>query len=80
MYIGKIDKQIYSCITPYIDTGLVIKAIPPFSNHLFVVLRICTNSENGQFSNSIISGWKISKKRLQNYLKHKEVLYRKKAP
>lgn len=45
--------------------------------HIFIVLRICTDTYNGEFANSIISGWKISEKRLQSYLRNKKILYTK---
>ena len=45
--------------------------------NIFIVLRICTDTYNGEFANSIISGWKISEKRLQSYLRNKKILYTK---
>lgn len=124
MYVGKIDKTIYECITPdiateyviitqkqldhiadhhpeaynetlielrttledpeyiikdasHINTGLVIRKLPLSENHAFIVLRVCTDTENGRLSNSIISAWKISQKRLDNYLRNKIILYKK---
>lgn len=68
-YIFKDDK--------HINTGLVVKAIQTKNTYLYIVLRICTNSINDTLANSIISGWKISEKRLKNYLKHKTILYKK---
>ena len=68
-YIIKDDK--------HIDTGLVIKSIPYGNEHLYIVLKICTDSQNGKLANSIISGWKISEARLRNYLRNKTVLYKK---
>ena len=68
-YIIKDDK--------HIDTGLVIKSIPYGNEHLHIVLKICTDSQNGKLANSIISGWKISEARLRNYLRNKTVLYKK---
>lgn len=62
------------------NTGLVIKKIESSKKpdqHTFIVLKICTDSQNGQLANSIISGWKISDKRLQSYLRNKQVLYKK---
>ena len=61
------------------DTGLVIKEIHSshFSGMTIIVLKICTNTLNGVFANSILSGWKISKKRLQSYLRNKTILYKK---
>ncbi|MCR4566948.1 MAG: hypothetical protein K5769_02785 [Pseudobutyrivibrio sp.] len=62
------------------DTGIVVRKIESsLSNgvHSFIVLKICTDSKNGVFANSVISGWKISDKRLQSYLRNKGVLYKK---
>ena len=61
------------------NTGLVIKRIAlaqGAAEHAFIVLRICTDSENGKLANSIISGWKISDKRLERYLRSHELLYK----
>lgn len=63
------------------NTGLVIREITsgsPSKQHTFIVLRICTNSNNGKLANSVISGWKISESRLQSYLRNKPVLYKRK--
>jgi len=60
------------------DTGLVIKELSSEKDkHLFVVLRVCTNTQGGRFSNSIISGWKINNKRLARYLRNDALLYKK---
>lgn len=61
------------------DTGLVIRKLTSDKtqqNHTFIVLRICSDTKNGILSNSIISGWKISDKRLQSYLRNKTILYK----
>lgn len=73
-YIFKDDK--------HNNTGLVVRRIESTlepSLYSFLVLKICTDSENGKYANSIISGWKISNKRLQSYLRNKKLLYRKKS-
>ena len=125
MYITKLDKNIYRCITESIatedviitdeqldhiynhhpdaykqvlaelsgtiinpdiilkdnkhnNTGLVIKELNNEPNkHSFVVLRICTDTKGGTLSNSIISGWRINKLRLERYLKNGVILYKK---
>jgi hypothetical protein len=59
------------------DTGLVVKAIYTGETYLYIVLKVCTNSEGGKLANSVISGWKISKSRLNNYLRNKTILYKK---
>ncbi len=59
------------------DTGLVVKAIKTGDTYLYIVLKICTNSKGGKLANSVISGWKISESRLNNYLRNKTILYKK---
>ena len=56
-------------------TGLVIKRIEIESGILQVVLRLCTSEDEQGYKNSIISCWELSEKRLQNYLRNKEILY-----
>ena len=119
--IGKIDREIYKCITEDITTeevvitenqmqhmkarrpdaydkilnniqeaiqfpdyiirdkhaytGLVIKKLKIDDGFLQIVLRICTSEDAQGYRNSIISCWEISEKRLQNYLRNKEILY-----
>lgn len=59
------------------DTGLVIKRISIGDTYLHIVLKVCADSSNNKLANSVISGWKISEKRLQNYLRNKVILYKK---
>lgn len=59
------------------NTGLVVKRLSAGDESLYIVLRICTDSEGGTLANSVISGWKISAKRLENYVRNKTVLYKK---
>lgn len=59
----------------HIATGLVIKAINSREN-VFIVLRIVTESDDNNLANYVVSGWKISKKRLKSYLKNKELIYK----
>ena len=58
------------------NTGLIIKKIESNDN-LQMVLRICTSKDMKGYKNSIISSWRISEKRLQNYLRNKRILYKK---
>ncbi len=61
------------------DTGLIVKELPTIGTnkrHSFIVLKVCTNTKNGELANSIISGWKISEKRLHSYLRNKHILYK----
>ena len=59
------------------DTGLVIKSILTKKAYIFIVLRVCTNSNKGRLANSVISAWEISESRLINYLRNKTLLYKK---
>ena len=56
-------------------TGLVVKRIETPNGILQVVLRLCTSEGEQGYKNSIISCWELSEKRLQNYLRNKEILY-----
>lgn len=58
------------------NTGLVIKQIMSCKKHLLLVLRICTSCNKG-YKNSIITSWEISGARLNNYLKNKQILYKR---
>lgn len=59
------------------NTGLVIKRMDTENGHTQMVLRICTSEDAPGYKNSIISSWEISEKRLQNYLRNKQILYKK---
>lgn len=60
------------------NTGLIIKNIVNQDVNLQLVLRVCTSKDPVGYKNSIISCWSISDKRLQNYLRNKPILYKKK--
>ena len=59
-------------------TGLIIKRIQTEEGFLQIVLRLCTSGDEHGYKNSVISCWKISERRLQNYLRNKEILYSRK--
>lgn len=59
------------------NTGLVIKRILATDESRLLVLRICTAEEKVGYKNSIITCWKITEKRLGNYLRNKEIIYKK---
>ena len=42
-----------------------------------LVLKIATSSDKNGYKNSVISGWKITEKRLKNYLRNKKLIYKK---
>ena len=74
---GALENPDYIIEDKHKNTGLVIKRIKTESEFLQVVLRICTSVDTDGYKNSIIFCWKISEKRLQNYLRNKHVLYKK---
>ncbi len=59
------------------NSALLIINLPDSDEYVQIVLRLCTSEEEPDFKNSIISCWKISHKRLQNYLRNKTYLYKK---
>ena len=59
------------------NTGLVIGEIEAEEEYMQIVLRVCTLGDDPEYKNSVISCWKISERRLRNYLRNKRVLYKK---
>ncbi|EET58471.1 hypothetical protein BRYFOR_09555 [Marvinbryantia formatexigens DSM 14469] len=59
------------------DTGLIIKKITYKESYILLVLKMRTGKEKREYKNSIITGWKISEARLKNYLRNKEVIYKR---
>ena len=59
------------------NTGLVIKKIPNDEESSLLVLKIITSDDNKNYKNSVITSWKITEKRLNNYLRNKEIIYKK---
>ncbi|MCI8878441.1 MAG: hypothetical protein HFF78_05670 [Oscillospiraceae bacterium] len=58
------------------NTGLILKAVSENGIRLQMVLRIHTSADSPGFKNSIISAWKISESRWNNYLRNKKILYK----
>lgn len=58
------------------NTGLVLKAFQVDGLRIQMVLRIHTSTDSPGFKNSIISAWKISESRWNNYLRNKKILYK----
>lgn len=46
-------------------------------NNILLAVRICTSEDKRGYKNSVITSWKIAEKRLENYLRNKEVIYKK---
>lgn len=57
-------------------TGLILKRIDGNGLRMQMVLRIHTSADSPNFKNSIISAWKISESRWNNYLRNKKILYK----
>lgn len=57
------------------DTGLICRQLHSGDGSLLLVLRICTDSDSDVLTNSVISGWQISRKRLERYLRTGTILY-----
>lgn len=59
------------------NTGIVIKRVLRDKNNILLAVRICTSEDKQGYKNSVITSWKIAEKRLENYLRNKEVIYKK---
>lgn len=59
------------------NTGLVVKKIQNREESSLLVLKIITSDDKKDYKNSVITGWKITEKRLNNYLRNKEIIYKK---
>ena len=58
------------------NTGLILKAFQADGLRVQVVLRLHTAMDSPGFKNSIISAWRISESRWNNYLRNKKILYK----
>lgn len=58
------------------NTGLVVKRIRDEANTLLVV-KVATSNDKKNYKNSVITGWKITNKRLDNYIRNKDIIYKK---
>lgn len=59
------------------NTGLVVKRIRNNKENVLLVLKIVTSVDEKNYKNSIITSWKVTEKRLNNYLRNKEIVYKK---
>ena len=59
------------------NTGLVVKKIFNEEECSLLVLKIITSEDDINYKNSVITSWKITEKRLNNYLRNKEIIYKK---
>ena len=53
------------------NTGLVVKKIFNDEESSLLVLKIITSDDNKDYKNSVLTSWKITEKRLNNYLRNK---------
>lgn len=67
-YIFKDKKENY---------GIVVKKIINEEEHSLLVIKIITSKDNKDYKNSVITGWKITEKRLNNYIRNKNIIYKK---
>ena len=59
------------------NTGLVVKKICNEKESFLLVLKIITSDNNRDYKNSVITSWKITEKRLNNYIRNKDIIYKK---
>ena len=59
------------------NTGLVVKKISNKEENALLVLKIVTSDDNKDYKNSVITSWKITERRLNNYLRNKDIIYKK---
>ncbi|MGN0619385.1 MAG: PBECR2 nuclease fold domain-containing protein [Ruminiclostridium sp.] len=58
------------------NTGLVLKRFTENDMRIQLILRIHTTADEDGFKNSVISAWKISERRWENYINNKKILYK----
>lgn len=59
------------------NTCLLLKRIEDKTLRTQVVLRLHTSNDPSEFKNSIISAWEISETRWNNYVRNKNILYKR---
>lgn len=59
------------------NTGIVVKKIINQEENSLLVIKIITSKDNKNYKNSVITGWKITEKRLNNYIRNKNIIYKK---
>lgn len=57
-------------------TCIVLKHIQSEEISFQIVMRLQTSKGTAGFKNSVLSAWRISKRRWENYLKNKTILYK----
>lgn len=59
------------------NTCLLLKRIEDGDFRAQVVLRLHTSTDPDGFKNSVISAWKISERRWNNYIRNRNILYKR---
>ena len=59
------------------NTGLVVKKIINEDSTSLLVVKVITSNDKKGYKNSVITGWTITEKRLQKYLRNKNIIYKK---
>lgn len=70
-----LDEPDYIFRDKHPNTGLIIKKI--VEENSLLVLKVATADDKKEYKNSIITSWKITEKRLNNYLRNKEIIYKR---
>ncbi len=78
-YLRKVlDHPDYIFRDKHPDTGLVVKEMRNEKKESFLlVLKIAVSDERKGYKNSVITSWKITEKRLNNYLRNKDIIYKR---
>ena len=59
------------------NSGIVVKKIINEEEHSLLVIKIINSKDNKDYKNSVITGWKITEKRLNKYIRNKNIIYKK---
>jgi len=59
------------------NTGFLLKEFEEDDKHFQLILRLHTPEDNNEYKNSIITFLKVSKKKYNQYLRNKEIVWRK---
>ena len=59
------------------NSGLILKQIQDNNMRFQIVLRLHTSVDPSEFKNSVISAWRISESRWENYVNNKKILYKR---
>lgn len=78
MYLKKIvEEPDYIIRDTKPNTGIILKEFKNFNKRFQLVLRVHTNTDVVGYKNSIITFLKVSEKKYMQYLRNKEILWKK---